>query len=326
MKIGITYDLRQDYLEMGYNEEETAEFDKESTIEGIENAIKAIGYEPERIGNIKKLVNSLAIGKRWDLVFNISEGLYGSARESQVTALLDAYRIPYVFSDTLTLAVTLNKGLTKTIIKASGLPTPDFFVLDNIENIFKVNLPYPLFAKPIAEGTGKGITGSSKIMSFPQLKTVCEKLLDKYNQPVLIETFLPGEEYTIGIVGTGKDSKAVGALQILLNSNAEPDVYSYENKENYIDKVEYILSSSVNAQKCKELAIAAWKTLKCYDGGRIDIRLDAEGVPNFIEVNPLAGLNPETSDLPIMCKKAGIAYNDLISDIIKSALKRIKND
>jgi len=155
MNIGLTYDLRQDYLDMGYGEEETAEFDKESTVEGIEKALTALGHTTKRIGHIKSLVKALAEGQKWDIVFNITEGMFGLAREAQVPALLEAYEIPYVFSDAFTLAVTLDKGLTKSIVKNFGIPTADFFVLKNIEEIEQINLPYPLFAKPLAEDKRK---------------------------------------------------------------------------------------------------------------------------------------------------------------------------
>lgn len=324
MKIGLTYDLRQDYLDMGYGEEETAEFDKESTVEGLERALKSLGHQSERIGHIKNLVKALAEGKKWDLVFNITEGMFGLAREAQVPALLEAYEIPFVFSDAYTLAITLDKGLTKTIIQQHGIPTADFFVLKDIEDIEKVNLPYPLFAKPIAEGTGKGINANSKIKDKDGLKQVCEKLLKEFKQPVLIETFLSGDEFTVGIVGTGKDAKIVAVMEIILGEKAEAEIYSYSNKDNYEDRVSYRLASPENAKKCEEVALAAWRTLGCRDGGRVDVRMDSDGVANFIEVNPLAGLNYITSDLPIMCGLKGIDFNDLIKWIIESALKRIK--
>src|SRR5512136_3438123 len=135
MKVGITYDLRDDYLKEGYNYEETAEFDRVDTIEGIEEALTALGYTADRIGNVKQLVTRLAAGDRWDLVFNIAEGMYGIGREAVVPALLDAYRIPYTFSDPLVLALTLHKGITKQIVRALGLPTADFAVVSRPEDI-----------------------------------------------------------------------------------------------------------------------------------------------------------------------------------------------
>ena len=163
MKVGITYDLRDEYLKLGYSEEETAEFDKDSTISAIEDTLIELGHTTERIGNIWDLSKKLLDGKSWDLVFNIAEGLRGIGREAQVPALLDAYNIPYTFSDPLVLALSLHKGMTKRVLRDLGIPTPNFYEVKSIEDIDKVNLEYPLFAKPIAEGTGKGIHADSKI-------------------------------------------------------------------------------------------------------------------------------------------------------------------
>ncbi|MBU0479645.1 MAG: D-alanine--D-alanine ligase, partial [Proteobacteria bacterium] len=201
MKIGMTYDMRSDYLAAGFSEDETAEFDRDSTIDAIEDALAIMGHEPVRIGNLTSLVDRLAAGERWDLVFNIAEGLYGFGRESQVPALLDGYRIPYVFSDPLVLALTLHKGMAKHVVRDLGIATPDFAVIRTIEELNDLALPYPLFAKPVAEGTGKGVNATSRINSPGELATVCADLLATYRQPVLVETFLPGREFTVGIVG-----------------------------------------------------------------------------------------------------------------------------
>lgn len=324
MTIGLTYDLRSDYLKEGFSEEETAEFDKEDTIEGIEQAIEKMGFKTERIGNVKALVKKLQEGKRWDLVFNIAEGLYGIGREAQIPALLDAYRIPYTFSDPMVLSLTLHKGMTKRIIRDLGIPTADFFVLETLGDLSKVNLPFPLFAKPVAEGTGKGIHQDSKIKTREELDRVCKKLLKEFNQPVLIETFLPGREFTVGITGTGEDSRIAGGMEVIFKSAASHDTYSYSNKANYKEVVDYKLMEGNIAKECSELCLKVWKGLGCRDGGRIDIRYDQNGIPNFIEINPLAGLNPKDSDLPIICYLQKKSYQELIESIVNSALKRIK--
>ena len=150
MKIGITYDLRNDYLAEGYGEEETAEFDHPKTIAAIEAALRDLGYETDRIGHIRALAKRLVAGQRWDLVFNIAEGLRGFGREAQVPALLDAYDIPYTFSDPLVLTLTLHKGMMKRVIRDLGIPTPAFAVVESPEEIAGVRLPFPLFVKPIA--------------------------------------------------------------------------------------------------------------------------------------------------------------------------------
>jgi D-alanine-D-alanine ligase len=322
LKVGLTYDVRDDYLKEGYSLEETAEFDLPDTIDAIEKVILDNGYEACRIGNIKALVRRLAKGERWDLVFNIAEGLHGFGREAQVPALLDAYQIPYTFSDPLGQALTLHKGMTKNIIRSVGIPTPDFAVVGSADDIAKVNLPYPLFAKPIAEGTGKGITPISKINNPEELHHVCLNLLQNFNQPVLVETYLSGREFTVGILGTGKDARALGTLEVILQPVAEKNAYSYENKEHYDKMVQYVLVNDDEAKKAMEISLMAWNALNLKDAGRIDLRSDARGVPHFMEVNPLAGLNPVRSDLPILCTQLGMSYNALISSIIKSALSR----
>jgi len=315
--IGMTYDLRDDYLR-----EETAEFDKPDTIDAIENALTAEGHRVERIGHVRSLMSRLSEGRRWDLVFNIAEGLSGFGREAQVPAVLDAYSIPYTFSDVLGQSITLHKGITKHIVRDLGIPTPDFVVISDPDDLLSVNLAYPLFAKPVAEGTGKGISSRSKIDKAEDLKTTCLYLLKQFRQPVLLERYLPGREFTVGIVGTGGKARALGAMEVLLNPEAEKHAYSYENKEFYEQRVRYQLADDEEAGKAIDVSLAAWRGLNLKDAGRIDLRSDADGTPNFIEVNSLAGLNPVHSDLPILCRLVGVPYERLISDILASALAR----
>lgn len=323
LKVGLTYDVRDDYLKEGYAPEEIAEFDFPSTIDALEQVIRDIGYLPERIGNIKALLNRLTAGERWDLVFNIAEGLYGFGREAQVPAILDAYNIPYTFSDPLSLSLTLHKGMTKHVVRDLGIPTPAFCVVESADDLSKVKLPYPMFAKPVAEGTGKGINPASKITNRLELDKTCRDLLKTFNQPVLLETYLPGREFTVGILGSGSKARALGAMEILLNPNAEQHAYSYENKERCEELVQYRLATDKEAKLAMETALDAWRGLNLKDAGRVDLRSDASGIPNFMEVNPLAGLHPEHSDLPILCTHLGISYRELISAIIESALERI---
>lgn len=323
MKIGITYDLREEYLAEGYGEEETAEFDKPDTIDAIDETLQGLGFLTDRIGHIRNLASRLAGGARWDLVFNIAEGHRGYGREAQVPALLDAYGIPYTFSDPMVLSLTLHKGMTKHVVRDLGIPTPPFAVIHEEGDLANVDLPYPLFAKPVAEGTGKGINGASKIRTREELSQVCGKLLLEYRQPVLVETFLPGREFTVGIIGTGKDAWALGVMEIFLKRLAEGDAYSYVNKERWEELVEYRLVNDALAEKAAEVALAAWTGLGCRDAGRVDLRADADGMPNFIEVNPLAGLHPEHSDLPILSALSGIPYRELLRRIVGFALKRL---
>ncbi len=322
MRIGMTYDLRDDYLRAGFSEEETAEFDRLSTITAIEEGIRAMGHEPVRIGNITSLVSCLANNERWDLVFNIAEGLYGFGREAQVPALLDAYRIPYVFSGPLVQAVTLHKAIAKHVVKDSGLATPDFMVVHCEEDITAVALPYPLFVKPVAEGTGKGVSIASKVSDKRMLAATCRNLLSVFKQPVLVETFLPGREFTVGIVGNGAGAEAIGIMEVILLNQSEPEVYSYHNKEHCEELVEYRLVDDEEARKALDLALNCYRVLGCQDAGRVDIRSDGEGKPCFIEVNPLAGLHPEHSDLCILAAQKGVSYQRLLERIVDAALQR----
>ena len=321
--IGITYDLRDEYLKMGFSEEQTAEFDREGTISAIEGTLQELGYRTDRIGHIWNLVHRLDRGDRWDIVFNVAEGLFGAGREAQVPALLDAYRIPYVFSGPLVLALTLDKALTKVIVKDAGIPTPDHHVVYSREDIQHIHLPFPLFAKPLAEGTGKGINPQSVISNRQELASVCKLLLERYRQPVLVETYLSGREFTAGIVGTGDLARCVGVIEIVLKDNAEQNVYSYVNKEECEERIIYTLTDRAATEACAGLALKVWRTLRCEDAGRVDIRFDAHGTPYFLEVNPLAGMHPEHSDLPILAKLNGIMYRELMKMIMTSAVQKI---
>lgn len=325
MRIGLTYDLRDEYLAAGYGEVETAEFDRPETINAIAASLESLGHQAERIGNVRQLIERVARGERWDLVFNIAEGFHGLAREAQVPAVLDAYRIPYTFSDPLVCALGLHKGWTKLVVRAAGVPTPDFALVERTDDVDRIDLPYPLFAKPVAEGTGKGINAASKIVDPDALRAVCSRLLNEYpGQPVLVETFLPGREFTVGITGTGSDAQVIGTMEIILKPQAEAEVYSYVNKEYCDDLVEYEFPTDGDlVKKTEATALAAWQALGCRDAGRIDMRTDAEGRPCFIEVNPLAGLNPYHSDLPMICEARGVSFTELVRRIVDSASRRI---
>ena len=323
MTIGITYDLRHEYLAAGYSEEETAEFDRLDTIETLEATLNGFGCETERIGNVRQLASRLAQGARWDLVFNIAEGLHGVAREAQVPALLDAFAIPYTFSDPMVLALSLHKGMTKRVVRTMGIATPDFAIIETEADIARVDLPWPLFVKPIAEGTSKGISGASKVDSRAGLETACKVLLQQFRQPVLVETFLPGRELTVGIVGTGAQAKALGVMEVSLQADAEPNVYSYANKALYETRVHYDVVGGSLAQAATDLSLRVWRGLGCRDGGRVDLRCDTQGMPCFLEINPLPGLNREHSDLPILCRLLSIPYETLIRTILSSAKQRL---
>jgi D-alanine-D-alanine ligase len=322
MIIGLTYDLRSDYRKEGYSEEETAEFDRESTVEAIELALQDLGYQTDRIGHVRHLVTRLAGGDRWDMVFNICEGMHGIGREAQVPALLDVFQIPYTFSDPLVLSLTLHKGMTKRVVRDYGLPTPNFIIIEDMQDCAAVDLSYPLFVKPNAEGTGKGINAMSKVNNHQELSNVCSDLLSRYPSGLLVEEFLPGREFTVGILGTGPEGYSVGIMEILYKQEDTKNIYSYQTKSDYLKAVEYKIPEQDIAEKCTDLALKTWKVLGCRDGGRVDIRVDRFGTPSFIEVNPLAGLDKVHSDLPILAYMHGYDFNRIIAEIMLSARKR----
>jgi len=238
-RIGLTFDLKEEYLNEGYTAEEAAEFDRGETIDAIEMALKELGYHPERIGHIRQLVGKLAAGERWDMVFNISEGMYGTGREAAVPVLLDAYRIPYTFSDPLVLALTLHKGMTKRVIRDAGLNTPPFITVQYPGEAVPENLTFPLFVKPVAEGTGKGISQRSRVENAGELQKICTELLPRYPEGLLVEEFLPGREFTVGITGTGTRSRCVGVMEIHYTNVASGSIYSLETKAHYEHLVSY---------------------------------------------------------------------------------------
>ncbi len=322
LRVGMTYDLREDYLAAGYGEEETAEFDSPATILAIEQALAANGVAPERIGNIRALASRLAAGERWDFVFNICEGLSGAGREAQVPALLEAYGIPYSFSDSLVMALSLHKAMTKHVLRDRGVPTAPFAVIETMADLEGLSLPFPLFAKPVAEGTGKGVSPASRVSGPAGLRKVCRALLARFHQPVLVEAFLPGREFTVGVLGSGRGAEAIGVLEVSLSDRAEAGVYGYVNKEECESRVIYRLAHDPEAVRAGEVALAAWRALGCRDAGRVDLRSNAAGEPQFMEVNPLAGLHPTHSDLPILAAQAGIAYERLMGRILRSGLQR----
>ncbi|MBN1395649.1 MAG: D-alanine--D-alanine ligase [Pirellulales bacterium] len=326
MHIGLTYDLRDDYLAEGYSEQETAEFDRLDTIEAIEAALDELGYRTDRIGNARRLIERLARGDRWDLVFNIAEGLRGLSRESQVPSILDVYEIPYTFSEPLALSLSLHKGLTKMAMRQAGLPTPDFAVVDRPDDVKNVDLPFPLFVKPAAEGTSKGISAKSIVRDRPALEKACAELLFQFQQPVLVETFLSGREFTVGLVGSGPAAGVLGTMEIHLLPEAEAGVYSFTNKERCEELVRYRLARREEEAligQVEQLALSSWRALDGRDGGRVDIRCDDLGLPQFLEINPLPGLHPQHSDLPILCGFLGVPYMDLIDRIVASARQRM---
>lgn len=322
MLIGLTYDLRDDYRELGLSEEDLAEFDSPETVEAIETALRQMGYLTDRIGHVRALADRLVAGDRWDLVFNIAEGLKGRSREAQVPALLEAFDVLYTLSDPLTHAVGLDKAMAKRIVRDAGVKTAGFAVLETSEDDQACDLPLPIFIKPIAEGTGKGCERASKVTSYRDLGQTAQNLRHRFGQPALAETFLPGREFTVGILGQGQRAYVIGVLEIVLLETADAEIYSFENKELCENRVHYRLVDDAEAITAGASALAAYRALGCRDAARVDMRSDANGQPHFLEVNTLPGMHPTHSDLPMLARMAGLPFDALVGEIVLAALHR----
>jgi len=225
MRVGLVYDLRSEYLAAGFSELATAEFDRDDTIDAITDALRRLGHDVDRVGSGPALVKRLAAGDRWDLVFNVAEGLSGFAREAQVPALLEMFRIPCTFADAHALAVCHHKGTAKRVVLSHGLATPAFAEVDDPDDEAQFaaaeRLGFPLFVKPVAEGTGKGVSALSVARDGRALRDVVRTIVEGHGQPALVETFLPGREFTVGVLGTGKRARTVGTVEVVLKDGAE---------------------------------------------------------------------------------------------------------
>ena len=213
--------------------------------------------------------------------------------------------------------------MTKRVVASHGVPTADFAVIEQESDVDRITLHYPLFAKPVAEGSGKGVDAHSLVRNRGELAHTVRELFRRFQQPVLVETYLSGREFTVGITGTGASAEVLGVTEIRPLPNYVGHGYGLANKETgWEDKVEIVLADSVNTVLAAEVALAAWRALRCRDGGRVDIRCDDAGRHYFIEVNPLAGIRPHHSDLCLMADKKGISYRELISRIMVSFEQR----
>jgi len=340
VRIGLTYNLKP----AGAEGDQFEEFDSVETIEALESAIRAVGHEPIRLGWGLEMLETLQ-RERVDGVFNIAEGVGGRGRESQVPAVLEMLAIPCTGSDALAIALTLDKALAKVVAKSSGIATAPWLVYDlpslnstdksvcatrilpdtqmplqakaNVAQTL-LSVPgqdavFPMFAKPAAEGSSMGITDRSLCRDQQELDKAIERL-SKYG-PVLVEEFLPGDEFTVGIIG----GEALGVMQVLPRGDDKDFIYSLEVKRDYLNRVDYRL---VDAPDVAAVALDVWRAFGLRDVARIDVRRDRNGVANFVEVNPLPGVHPINSDLVILARLAGLAHQDLIARIVDAAINR----
>ncbi|MHB8626606.1 MAG: D-alanine--D-alanine ligase family protein [Aggregatilineales bacterium] len=326
MQVGITCNLRTGHTpDPNLPPDYEAEFDSEATIQTIEAALAEAGHAPVRIGGIRDLVQFLADGRSVDIVFNIAEGTYGRSREAQVPALLEAYGIPYTLSDPLALALSLDKSMTKRIWHEAGLPTAPFWTVTDCASGELAAIPdrFPLFAKPSYEGSSKGISEDSVIHDRRELEARVAWINQTYQQPALIERFLPGREYTVGILGNGSSAYVLGIAEI--TSVRVYPVNGFEQKEYMKDRPDVFVSlpeTDPLYSQLSELALAAFRAIDCHDAARVDIRFDSEKCPNLLEINPISGLHPTHSALPAIAGFAGMRYAELIQAILEHAMRR----
>jgi D-alanine-D-alanine ligase len=324
--VGLTYDLVSDYqLEEGDPEDMYAEYDSEETLERLELAIAHLGHSARRIGNIEKLVSFLCQKQTVDIVFNIAEGRHGRSRESQVPALLDAYSIPYTFSDALTVGITLDKALTKRLCQQAGLPTSPFCVLEDsaqYELPFDMGLEFPLFVKPNLEGSSKGIRLESVVETVEQLRIQVERVTRLYHQQALVEEFLPGREFTVAIIDSGRDAKVLGVLEVTKVAVAKVNGFAQKNDWKTYGPIAFqpMGESPLRAQLAA-ISLQAYQLLGCRDAGRVDLRMDRNGLPQIMEINALSGLSSHSA-LPVIASHAGFSFEKLVEIILQSAMKR----
>jgi len=328
VRIGLTYDLKDDYVPLPDDPPDAAtEFDTEETISALEAAVRANGHRTVRIGSARRLLrlaedDDLDV----DLVFNIAEGVSGRGREAQVPAILELLEIPYTGSDALTMALSLDKGMSKKVFRSERVPTPDWFVAPSLAEVDAWEVEFPLFVKPIHEGTAKGVTTQSLVSDMRSLRRQVSRVLKTYRQPALVEEYLPGREFTTGIIGNAP-AAVLGTMEVIVADPAQETIYTGTSKAEFEEKVRYRPGSGIEPalrRRIEAVALAAHRALDCRDFSRVDIRCDAEGRPCCMEVNPLAGLNPRTSDLAFIARFEGISYEELIGRILTEAIGRTR--
>jgi D-alanine-D-alanine ligase len=303
------------------------EFDSPETIESLADTLRSLGHEVELLGDGVPVLRRLLDGPRPDLVFNLAEGRgVGSAREARIPAVLEMLGIPYTGSDPLTLSVALDKDCAKRLVQAAGVATPGWVRIDadassEIEPLLRLNPPWII--KPACEGSSKGILSCSLIDAPDDLAPTIARMQQVYRQPVLVEEFIDGDELTVGIVGN-RPPDVLGVMRVVPKRAGGPFVYSLEVKRDWERQVSYECPAQLrpaDTAAVRQAALDSWRALGCRDLGRIDFRL-RDGVPYFLEANPLPGLSPKYSDLILMTRALGLDYRDLIGRIVQAAVER----
>jgi D-alanine-D-alanine ligase len=328
MKIGLAYDLKEEVpLDREHPEDALEEYDSLETVDDIAAALEYLGHSVVKLSGGRKFLANI-LQSDVDFVFNISEGRGNyRSREAQIPAILEMLDIPYSGSDPQCLAVSLDKPLTKKLVQAAGVRTPKWEVVSDrreLEQVCQDSFPLPAFIKPAFEGSSKGIRLGCRVDAREQMARVTTALLEQYQQPIMVEEFISGDEVTIGVVGNSPP-QIVGIMRILPKKRSSNFVYSLEVKRDWQNQVDYECPAQLEARVLKKIidfSLRAFDTLGCRDFARLDFRLDQKGMPYFLEINPLPGLNPKSSDLPIMAYKMGWNYQGLISSVLNAALER----
>ena len=271
-----------------------------------------------------------------DIVFNFAEGLIGVNRESHIPALLEMLQIPYSGSDPLTLGICLDKSRAKEILSYHNIPNAKFLVAHKMEDIENVNFDFSSIVKPISEGSSKGIFSSSLVKNKKELEAEVRRIIFSYDQPALIEEYLPGREFTVAVLGNDNETEILPIIEIRYEDFPVDVIplYSYEakwildTKENNFDVFECPAKlDNELEQKIKDTVLRTYRVLRCKDWSRIDVRLDKNEIPKIIEINPLPGIMPdpnENSSFPKAARAAGMSYNQMIQKVLYSAAKRYK--
>lgn len=322
LTIGLTYNVKKGIQAKAKDHE--AEYDSIETVYAIQNAIQKLGFRVTLLEADESLAMKLN-EHRPDIVFNIAEGIRGRGREAEVPALLNMFGIPFVGSDETTLCVALDKSLAKRVLSTYGVPSPKFQLLSYGSKLSR-KLQFPVIVKPNAEGSSKGISDVCVADNEKDLYDLLEKNFYLYEQDMLAEEFISGREFTVGIIGNGKDIQVFTPMEIVyLKQNEKYKIYSYNVKQNYKELIRYDCPPDIDKSvltKMKTMAKKIYTALGCKDFSRIDFRITESGKIYFIEINPLPGLAPGYSDYPMLAEFNGVDYESLVQRILLSALQR----
>ncbi len=325
MIVGFAYDLRMD-PPPGAKEPEDfdAEFDAPETIDIIARAIEKSGHQVVRIGNVGQLLKRLdTLKDEVDLVFNITEGMGGRNRESQVPMLLEYQGIPYVGADALSLGLSLDKVLAKQVFQAEGIPTPRSFQIRDVEKLTDLPIPLPLFVKPRHEGSSKSLTEKSRVRTFQELKEQADWIIKTYRQPALVEEFISGMEFTVAVIGNDPP-EALAPIQIQIDGENDLGDRFYTFGHISSTALKYLCPAQIPKaleEKIKALAVRAYRAIDCRDFGRVDFRVDKRGKPWVLEVNPLPSLSMEDV-FEIVAKHMKLSFDEMIGKILDVAIER----